>query len=158
MQNTHQPLWLRVIRPAWHSRSILFVRLAVGLIFLTQGILKYIDPNMGVNRFTKIGFPHPYFTAHFVGTFEIVCGLLVLIGVVTRLAAVPLLVVICTAIVTTKIPELFRPNQGFCFMVSDARTDFAMLMSLLFLFRAGAGSWSFDARWIRSTAPDESAR
>ncbi len=158
MQNTHQPLRLRVIRPAWHSRSILFVRLAVALIFLTQGILKYMDPNMGVNRFTKIGFPHPYFTAHFAGTFEMICGVLVVVGLVTRLAAVPLLVVICTAIATTKIPELFRPNQGFWFMVSDARTDFAMLMSLLFLLCAGAGSWSFDARWVCSTVPDESTR
>jgi putative oxidoreductase len=146
MENTSQPSWSAVIRPAWQSRSILFVRLAVGLIFLTQGVLKYIDHNMGVNRFARIGFPHPYFTAHFVGTFEIVCGFLVLIGLATRLAAIPLLMVICTAIATTKIPELSRPNQGFWFMVSDARTDFAMLMCLLFLLRAGAGAWSVDSR------------
>src|ERR1700741_2793288 len=92
--------------------SIILIRLAVGLIFLTQGILKYIDPNMGVVRFTRIGFPHPYFTAHFVGTFEIACGFLVLIGLWTRAAAVPLLIVISTAIATTKIPELSRANQG----------------------------------------------
>ncbi len=91
------------------AASILFIRLAVGLIFLTQGILKYIDPNMGVVRFTKIGFSHPYFTAHFVGTLEIVCGLLVLLGLWTRAAAILLLIVITTAIATTKIPELFRP-------------------------------------------------
>jgi uncharacterized membrane protein YphA (DoxX/SURF4 family) len=129
-----------------------FVRLAIGLIFLTQGILKYIDPKMGVDRFTKIGFSHPYFTAHFVGAFEIVCGLLVLIGLFTRVAAVPLLIVICTAIATTKIPELSRANQGFWFMISDARTDFAMLMSLLFLLGAGAGRWSLDYLW--SAKPD----
>jgi hypothetical protein len=56
MKTTSQPWWSRVIRPAWQSRSVLFVRLAVGLIFLTQGILKYIDLNMGVSRFTRIGF------------------------------------------------------------------------------------------------------
>ncbi|HVZ18570.1 MAG TPA: DoxX family protein, partial [Terriglobales bacterium] len=94
---------------------------------------------MGVERFTRIGFPHPYFTAHFVGTFEIVCGALVLIGSLTRLAAVPLLIVILTAIATTKIPELFHGNQGFWFMVSDARTDFAMLCCLIFLIVNGAG-------------------
>ncbi|HLV85662.1 MAG TPA: DoxX family protein [Candidatus Sulfotelmatobacter sp.] len=110
-----------------------FIRIAVGLIFLTQGILKYSDPNMGVTRFTRIGFPHPVFTAHFVGAFEIVCGALVLLGLFTRIAAIPLLVIICTAITTTKIPELTRPGQGFWYMVSDARTDFAMLMCLLFL-------------------------
>jgi uncharacterized membrane protein YphA (DoxX/SURF4 family) len=157
-QKPDQSWWSRTIRPAWHSRVVFFIQLSVGLIFLTQGILKYIDPNMGVNRFTKIGFPHPYFTAHFVGTFEIVCGLLVLIGLVTRLAAIPLLMVICTAIATTKIPELSRANQGFWFMVSDAHADFALLMSLLFLIRAGAGSWSMDSQLVSSSTPDESAR
>ncbi|MFZ0246517.1 DoxX family protein [Candidatus Binatus sp.] len=131
----------------WDVRSLIFIRLAVGLIFLTQGILKYIDPHMGVLRFARIGFPYPGFTAHFVGTFEIVCGLLILIGLLTRIASIPLLIVILTAIATTKIPELFRSDQGFWFMVSDARTDFAMTMSLLFLMSLGAGSWSLDA-WL----------
>src|SRR5215475_955630 len=114
------------------TASVIFIRLAVGLIFFTQGILKYIDPHMGVLRFTKIGFPYPAFTAHFVGTFEIVGGLLVLLGLFTRLASIPLLIVILTAVATTKIPELWRPGQGFWFMVSDARTDLAMTLSLLF--------------------------
>jgi uncharacterized membrane protein YphA (DoxX/SURF4 family) len=114
-------------------RGTIFIRLAVGLVFFTQGILKYTDLHMGVERFTRIGFPHPGFVAHFVGLFEIVCGLLVLIGKFTRSAAVPLLIIICTAILTTKIPELTRAGQGFWFMVSDARTDFAMLMCLLYL-------------------------
>ncbi len=118
-------------------RGAIFIRIAVGLIFFTQGILKYIDPKMGVERFARIGFPHPAFTAHFVGTFEIVCGLLVLAGLWIRVAAIPLLIIISTAIVTTKIPELSRVGQGFWFMVSDARTDFAMLMCLIFLVVSG---------------------
>ena len=130
--------------PATGNPAIFLIRLAVGLIFFTQGILKFTDPAMGINRFTRIGFPHPGFTAHFVGTFEIVCGLLVLIGLWTRAAAVPLLIVILTAIATTKIPELSRANQGFWFMVSDARADFAMLCSLIFLIIAGAGACSLD--------------
>jgi uncharacterized membrane protein YphA (DoxX/SURF4 family) len=138
-------LWSRIVQPAWYSRAVVFIRLAVGLIFFTQGLLKYIDPNMGLNRFARIGFPYPGFTAHFVGTFELICGFLVLVGLVTRIAAIPLLIVICTAIATTKIPELWRPNQGFWFMVSDARTDFSMLTSLLFLLVPGAGAWSLDA-------------
>ena len=132
--------------PSQGPASILLIRLAVGLIFLTQGILKYIDPNMGLIRFTRIGFPHPYFTAHFVGTFEIVCGFLLLLGLWTRAAAVPLLIVITTAIATTKVPELFHANQGFWYMVSDARTDFAMFFSLLFLISVGGGAWSPDAQ------------
>lgn len=145
-RSTAKLFWPMITRSAGQSRAAFLVRLAVGLIFFTQGLLKYIDPNMGVNRFTKIGFAHPAFTAHFVGAFEIVCGALVLVGLMTRIAVIPLLVVICTAIGTTKLPELFRTGQGFWFMVSDARTDFSMLMSLLFLLIAGAGAWSIDAQ------------
>lgn len=134
------------MQPSTPDRSIFLIRLAVGLIFFTQGILKFIDPKMGVERFTRIGFPHAYFTAHFVGTFEIVCGALVVIGLFTRLAAIPLLIVISTAIATTKIPELFHANQGFWFIVSDARTDFAMFCCLLFLIANGAGRLSLDAK------------
>jgi len=136
--------------------AIVLIRLAAGLIFLSQGILKYIDPKMGVARFTRIGFPYPYFTAHFVGTFEIVCGLLVLLGLWTRAAAIPLLIVISTAIATTKVPELFRAGQGFWFTVSDARTDFAMLCSLVFLILQGAGAWSLHARMTSDGSHGES--
>ncbi len=142
----HLSPWSKILRPSWRSPAIIFVRLSVGLVFFSQGLLKYIDPSMGVNRFARIGFPHPFFTAHFVGTFEMVCGLLVLFGLVLRVAAIPLMAVICTAIATTKIPELTRPGQGFWFMVSDARTDFSMLMSLIFLLIAGAGSCSLDSK------------
>jgi putative oxidoreductase len=127
--------------------GIILIRLAAGLIFLTQGILKYIDPHMGVGRFTRIGFPYPGFTAHFVGAFEIVCGAMVLIGLLTRLAAIPLLIIILTAVATSKIPELHRAGQGLWFMASDARTDFAMTLCLLFLLLSGAGAWSLD-RWL----------
>jgi len=108
-------------------------------------------PEHGRESLRQDRLSHPYFTAHFVGTFEIICGFLILIGLVTRVAAIPLLIVICTAIATTKIPELTHPNQGFWFMVSDARADFAMLMSLPFLFCARDGSWSLDARFARPT-------
>ena len=83
-----------------------------------------------------------------MGVFEIVCGFLVLIGLFTRLASVPLLAIISTAIATTKIPELSRPGQGFWFMVSDARTDFAMACCLIFLIISGPGLLSIDA-WRR---------
>jgi putative oxidoreductase len=135
-----------LLKPTEAPRSVLLVRIAVGLIFFTQGILKYIDPNIGVVRFTRIGFSHPYFTAHFVGTFEVLCGLLLLLGLGTRLVSIPLLTVIVTALATTKVPELFRSNQGFWYMISDARTNFAMFCCLVFLISMGGGSWSLDAR------------
>jgi len=70
------------------------------------------------------------------------------VGLLTRLSAIPLFIVICTAIATTKIPELSRANQGFWFMVSDARTDFSMFCSLLFLMAMGPGAWSLDWRLL----------
>jgi len=143
-------LWAYLTGSTSFKYSIL-VRLSVGLIFFTQGILKYIDPNWGVLRFARIGFPFPDFTAHFVGTFEIICGFLVLVGLWTRLAAIPLLIINLTAIGTTKIPELFHLKQGFWFMVSDARTDFAMLTGIIFLLIAGGGTWSLDAILTRRT-------
>ena len=132
-------------QPASGPAAIFFIRLAVGLVFFTQGVLKFTDPNMGATRFARIGFAHPAFTAHFVGVFEMAGGAAVLLGLWTRLASLPLLIIISTAIVTTKLPELWRSNQGFWYMVSDARTDFAMLCSLIFLLAAGAGVWSLDA-------------
>ena len=137
--------------------ATLFIRLSVGLIFFTQGILKYIDPNWGVIRFTHIGFPYPDFTAHFVGIFEVVCGLLITIGLLTRLANIPLLVINLTAIATTKIPELFHISQGFWFMVSDIRTDFAMLAGIVFMLIVGAGGISFDA-WIEKWGGSDPGR
>jgi putative oxidoreductase len=134
--------------PSQGPASLLMIRLPVGLIFFTQGILKYTDRNLGIVRFARIGFPHPGFVAHFVGAFEIVCGLLVLAGLWTRAASLPLFAIISTAIITTKLPELARPGQGFWFMVSDARTDFAMFCSLIFLLIVGGGSWSLDGTRI----------
>lgn len=71
-----------LFKPGEGPASVVLIRVAVGMIFLTQGILKYIDPNMGVVRFTKIGFAHPYFTAHFVGAdFSMFCSLIFLVFV-----------------------------------------------------------------------------
>ena len=134
--------------------SIILIRLSVGLIFFTQGILKFADPHWGVLRFAKIGFPFPDFTAHFVGTFEILCGFLVIVGLATRLANIPLFIINLVAIATTKVPELFHPEQGFWFMVSDARTDFAMCMAILLLLTVGSGPLSVDARVLKKELQD----
>lgn len=117
----------------------------VGAVFLSEGIQKFLNPaDVGAGRFAKIGLPSPELLAPFVGGFEIVCGVLVLLGVWTRLAVLPLLVIMATAIITTKIPIL--QQSGFWKMAHDSRTDFAMTLGALFLLIVGAGKLSWDAR------------
>jgi putative oxidoreductase len=125
--------------------AVVLIRLVVGLVFLSEGIQKFLYPGqLGVGRFTKIGIPAPDVLAPMVGGFEIVCGLLVVLGLVTRLAAIPLICIMLVAIATTKIPILMK--SGFWSMAHEARTDFAMLLGSLFLLIVGAGLWSLDAR------------
>ena len=118
-------------------------RLVVGLIFLSEGIQKYLFPDtLGTARFTKIGFSLPSFWAYFTGTFEIICAILILIGLLTRLAAIPLLIIMIVSFITTKYPELME--KGFWIMAHDYRTDFAMTLLLLFLLIYGGGNYSID--------------
>ena len=124
--------------------ATILVRLAVGCVFLSEGIQKFLFPvELGVGRFAKIGLPNPGLLAPFTGTFEIVCGSLVILGLMTRLASIPLIIVISTAIVTTKFPML--ATNGFWAMAHEARVDFAMLLGALFLLIVGAGRISVDA-------------
>lgn len=128
---------------------MLFCRLAVGLIFLSEGLQKYIRPDVvGTGRFEKIGFNDPAFWAYFTGTFEIVCGILILIGLLTRLAAIPLLIIMITAFLTTKIPVLL--DSGFWSFAHEYRTDFAMTLLLIFLLIYGGGRKSIDRKMSRN--------
>src|SRR5690606_39052361 len=132
----------KLLQTANDNRSFI-PRIAVGLVFLSEGIQKFLYPEIvGVGRIEKIGFENAEFLAYFVAGFEIVCGALILIGFLTRLAAIPLLTIMATAIISTKIPILL--NEGFWFMAHAARTDFAMTMLLIFLLIYGAGKWSVD--------------
>ena len=92
--------------------AVFLIRLMVGGIFLSEGIQKFLFPDAdGVGRFAKIGIPHPDVMAPFVGGVEVVCGALILLGWLTRLAAIPLLINISVAILSTKIPILL--GHGF---------------------------------------------
>jgi uncharacterized membrane protein YphA (DoxX/SURF4 family) len=125
--------------------ATLLIRLAVGSIFLSEGIQKFLFPDaLGVGRFVRIGIPMAGLTAPFVGVVEIVCGTLVIGGLVIRLAAIPLIVDMLVAIATTKMPILMK--SGFWAMAHEARTDFAMLLGCTFLMLVGAGPISLDAR------------
>lgn len=126
------------------TKAIILIRCSVGAIFLSEGIQKFLFPDsVGAGRFLNIGIPFPEFTAPMVGSLEIVCGLLVLLGLATRYAVIPLIVIITTAIITTKIPILLK--SGFFKTAHEARTDYSMLLSLVYLFIVGPGSYSFDS-------------
>lgn len=127
-----------------NGKLIILIRITVGLIFLTEGIQKYLFPDLlGPGRFQTIGFSHPAFWAYFTGMFEIICGSLILIGFLTRYASVPLLIIMVTAFISTKWPILM--NKGFWPFAHEYRTDFAMTMLLVYLILSGAGSTSVDS-------------
>ena len=138
-------------------RSVILIRLVVGWVFLSEGIQKFLyAAENGAGRFAKIGIPYADVMGPFVAVVEIACGTLIVFGLLTRLAAIPLIIDILVAIVSTKIPILLGhgfwgfslrtlPYYGFWGMFHEARTDFAMLLGSLFLLIVGGGLWSFDA-------------
>ena len=133
--------------------ATLLLRFLAGGVFFVEGAKKFLfAAQWGAGRFAKIGIPFPDLTGPFVGVVEIVCGLLLLLGLLTRLGAILLLIDISVAIATTKVPILLK--SGFFAMEDPARTDYSMLMSLLFLLIVGAGRWSLDALLSRCGTAD----
>ena len=130
-------------------RATILLRLMAGSVFLWEGILKFVYANQGVGRFTKLGMPFPAVTASFVGTLEIVGGSLLLLGLATRLIAIPLVIEMVVAILSTKI-SLFLgtsplplppalPTVGIWAVLHEVRSEWAQLLVCAFLFRAGPG-------------------
>ncbi|MCX6237029.1 MAG: DoxX family protein [Bacteroidia bacterium] len=138
-----------IIRTSTDNKAII-VRLIVGLIFLSEGVQKYLFPELlGTGRFLKIGFSNPEFWAYFTATFEIISGTLILLGLLTRLTSIPLLIIMMTAFMTTKWPLLI--DKGFWAMAHEYRTDFAMTLLLVYLLIYGGGKWSVDSKIINSS-------
>jgi putative oxidoreductase len=142
--------------------ATILIRLMVGGVFLSEGIQKFLYPaEVGAGRFARIGIPNPEVLGPFVGMTEILCGVLVILGLTTRLAVIPLLAVMCVALLTTKLPILLGrsigpftlrelPYYGIWGAAHEARTDLSMVFGLLFLLVVGAGGLSLDARWSDS--------
>ena len=140
-------------------KATILLRLMTGGVFLWEGILKFVYVNQGVGRFTKLGFPFPDFTASFVGGLEIVGGLLILLGLGTRFVAVPFLIEMVVAMLSTKIglylgtsPLPLPPSPpvtGFWAVLHEVRSEYAQLLTVAFLLWAGPGPLSVDARWAR---------
>jgi putative oxidoreductase len=127
-------------------KTTILIRLMVGSVFLSEGIQKFLFPAIrGAGRFEKIGLPVPEFLGSFVGSFEVICGILILLGLFTRFAAIPVIIIMLVAISTTKINILI--NQGFWEMMHASRTDFSMLLGSTFLLIRGGGMWSMDQKF-----------
>src|SRR6267154_3595024 len=125
------------------AKAVLLIRILVGWVFLSEGIQKFLFPEtLGVGRFLKIGIPWPQVMAPFVGVVEILCGILLLIGLLTRLAAIPLVIDICVALYSTKIVTLAK--NGIWSTLHEARTDASTLLGLIFLLMVGGGSFALD--------------
>ena len=163
-------MWTVLLRTRAQGSTIL-VRLMVGLVvFFPEGIQKLVFPEiLGAGRFTNIGTPYPEVIGPFVGTVEIVCGALIILGLLTRLAAIPLIVIMVVAITSTKLPIwaghdiwIFHmpklARYGFWSMAHEARDDFLMLLGSLYLLIAGAGAWSINAMLPRRTHAFTSTR
>jgi uncharacterized membrane protein YphA (DoxX/SURF4 family) len=144
-----------------------------GGVFFWEGLLKFFYTNQGVGRFTKLGIPFPHVTATFIGGLEIVCGLLLLAGLTTRLIAIPFVMEMIVAILFTKISLYLGtsplplppvpPQVGFWAVLHEIRSEYAQLLTVIFLLVNGPGKWSLDAalqRWRKPfiSAPVLSAR
>lgn len=142
--------------------AVVLIRILVGWVFLSEGIGKFLyAAAQGAGRFEKIGIPAPHVMGPFVGAVEIICGSMILLGLLTRLSAIPLLIDISVAILSTKLPILLGhgfgpfslaklPQYGLWSMLHEARTDFSMFLGLLFLLIVGAGQWSLDVKLFGS--------
>jgi uncharacterized membrane protein YphA (DoxX/SURF4 family) len=121
------------------------IRIVVGIVFLTEGLLKYVYPqDLGAGRFTRIGLPWPGVLGPFVGAVEMLGGLAMLVNLAPGYAAMALVAVISVALLTTKLPVLLgRPLGPFTLMkapyygalgfLHEARTDLSMFAGTIAL-------------------------
>jgi uncharacterized membrane protein YphA (DoxX/SURF4 family) len=158
MTPTNITRWL-LNPPESAPRSAILIRLMAGGVFLWEGILKFVYVNQGVGRFTKLGIPVPEVMAPFVAVLEIVGGILLISGTLTRLIAIPFVIEMIVAMLSTKI-SLYHgtsplplppspPQVGMWAVLHEIRSEYAQIMSVLFLFAAGPGPWSVDALLAR---------
>jgi putative oxidoreductase len=141
--------------PTEGPKSTIFLRLMAGGVFLWEGILKFVYANQGIGRFTKLGMPLPHFTADFVACLEIIGGLLLLSGLMTRLIAIPFIVEMIVAILSTKISLYLGtsplplpaapPKVGMWAVLHEVRSEYAQMLTAVFLMLNGPGRWSLDA-------------
>lgn len=128
-----------------NDKTTILIRFIVGYVFIMEGIQKFVySDSLGVGRFIKIGIPYPEIMAPFVGVCEIVFGSFILVGFLTRLATIPQIIIMITALTTTKLSILME--KGLLTFSHDSRNDLLMLFGLTFILIKGAGAFSIDQR------------
>jgi putative oxidoreductase len=158
--DTLTKVWRRLANPpASAPAATILIRLMAGGVFLWEGVLKFVYPNQGVGRFTKIGIPFPEYSADFVGGLEIVGGILLLLGLFTRFITIPFIVEMIVAMLSTKIAIFLGisplplppvpPQTGFWAVLHEIRSEYAQLLTVTFLLIVGAGPWSLDTLLMR---------
>jgi putative oxidoreductase len=149
-------MWHWFLYPPDNAPPATFLlRLMAGGVFLWEGILKFVFANQGVGRFTKLGIPAPALTANLIGMLEIVGGILIIAGFLTRLIAVPFIIEMIVAMLSTKVSMYFGtsplplppvpPQIGLWAVLHEIRSEYAQIMVAIFLLIAGPGRWSLDA-------------
>ena len=128
--------------------GIALVRIITGVIFIAHGYVKFFV--MGIagttGFFSQIGVPAPSLMAPFVATLEVAGGIALVIGLLTRLAALGLAINMLVAIV------LVRLKGGF-FAPNGAEFEILLCVACVALVVAGAGALSVDDSIARRRAP-----
>jgi putative oxidoreductase len=150
--------------PVTGPAAATIMRVMVGGVFLSEGIMKFVFANQGVGRFTKLGFPLPALTASFIGGLEIVGGCLLIAGLLTRVIAIPFVIEMVVAILSTKVslflgtsplpPPPSPPRFGLWAVLHESRSDWAQLLTSLYLTVVGPGQWSLDSVLRRRRGPE----
>jgi len=153
-------MWQWFLYPPVNAPTATFLlRLMAGGVFVWEGMMKFVFANQGVGRFTKLGIPAPELMANFIGGLEIVGGLLIIAGFLTRVIAVPFIIEMIVAILSTKVSLYFGtsplplppvpPQIGLWAVLHEIRSEYAQIMVAMFLLSAGPGRWSLDALLLR---------
>jgi putative oxidoreductase len=114
-------------------------RLTIGLVFVQSGWGKFTNIQKVVGFFTELGIPAPEFQARLAASAELVCGALVLVGLFTRVATLPLIVTMIVAIWTAKRGDIHELSDLF------GMGEYLFIVILLWLGAYGAGPLSLDA-------------
>src|SRR6266496_3734680 len=153
--------------PVDGTAAIILLRLMAGSVFLWEGLMKFVFPNQGVGRFTKLGFPAPHFMATADAWLEIIGGTLLILGLLTRPLALLFIIEMLVAMASTKIPLYLGtsplplppvpPQVGFWAVLHEVRSEYAQMLTVMFLLVNGPGKWSLDAvlrKWRKASVSE----